>query len=170
MGIGAGVVGPGISNKATGGGGGSGTVTNVSVVTGNGFSGTVATSSTTPAITLATTVTGILKGNGTTISAAIAGTDYLAGPLTGDVTTLGNAATLVGTANVIAVVTAILASLGIIFGSGNPNTNVAGGPTAGTLNQLYINSTATGENDWEWRCSVTGTGGSGGTAVWVGKL
>lgn len=55
---------------------GSGSVTDVSVVTANGFAGTVATSTTTPAITLTTTITGILKGNGTAISAAVAGTDY----------------------------------------------------------------------------------------------
>lgn len=61
-----------------GGGGGSGTVTSVSVATANGFAGTVATSTTTPAITLTTSVTGILKGNGTAVSAAVAGTDYLA--------------------------------------------------------------------------------------------
>lgn len=59
-------------------GGGSGTVTSVSVVTANGFAGTVATATTTPAITLTTTITGILKGNGTAISAATAGTDYTA--------------------------------------------------------------------------------------------
>jgi len=57
--------------------GGSGTVTDVSVVTANGFAGSVATSTTTPAITLSTTITGILKGNGTAISAATAGTDYV---------------------------------------------------------------------------------------------
>ncbi len=51
-------------------GGGSGTVTDVSVVSANGFAGTVATSTTTPAITLSTTITGILSGNGTAISAA----------------------------------------------------------------------------------------------------
>ncbi len=52
--------------------GGSGTVTDVSVATANGFAGTVATSTTTPVITLTTTVTGILKGNGTAISAGTA--------------------------------------------------------------------------------------------------
>lgn len=52
-------------------GGGSGTVTSVSVVTANGLAGTVATATTTPAITLTTTITGILKGNGTAISAAV---------------------------------------------------------------------------------------------------
>jgi len=59
-------------------GGGSGTVTTVSVVSANGFAGTVANPSTTPAITISTTVTGVLKGNGTAISAAVAGTDYMA--------------------------------------------------------------------------------------------
>ena len=53
-----------------------GTVTTASVVSANGFAGTVANSSTTPAITLSTTITGILKGNGTAISAAVSGTDY----------------------------------------------------------------------------------------------
>ncbi|MCB8994768.1 MAG: hypothetical protein H6538_04090 [Bacteroidales bacterium] len=54
-----------------------GTVTNVSVNTANGFAGTVSNSSTTPAITLSTTVTGILRGDGTSISAAAGGTDYV---------------------------------------------------------------------------------------------
>jgi hypothetical protein len=58
--------------------GGSGTVTSVSVVNANGFNGSVATNTTTPAITLSTTITGLLKGNGTAISAATAGTDYFA--------------------------------------------------------------------------------------------
>lgn len=49
---------------------GSGTVTSVSVVSANGFAGSVATATTTPAITLSTTITGILQGNGTAISAA----------------------------------------------------------------------------------------------------
>lgn len=49
---------------------GAGTVTNVSVNTANGFAGSVGTSDTTPAITISTTVTGLLLGNGTTVSAA----------------------------------------------------------------------------------------------------
>lgn len=55
----------------------SGTVTSVSVVSANGFAGTVATATTTPAITLTTSITGVLKGNGTAISAAVANTDYV---------------------------------------------------------------------------------------------
>lgn len=51
-------------------GGGSGTVTSVSVVSANGFAGSVANATTTPAITLTTTISGILQGNGTAISSA----------------------------------------------------------------------------------------------------
>jgi len=61
-----------ISISASGGG----TVTSVSVVSANGFGGSVANSTTTPAITLTTSVTGLLKGNGTGVSAAVSGTDY----------------------------------------------------------------------------------------------
>ena len=56
--------------------GATGTVSTVSVVSANGLAGTVANATTTPAITLSTTVTGVLKGNGTAISAAVSGTDY----------------------------------------------------------------------------------------------
>ena len=55
---------------------GAGTVTSVSVASANGFAGTVANATTTPAITLSTSITGLLKGNGTAISAATSGTDY----------------------------------------------------------------------------------------------
>jgi hypothetical protein len=85
-------------NSSGGGGGGSGTVTKVSVVSANGLAGTVTNDSTTPAITLSTTITGVLKGNGTSISAAVANTDYQppialttsgsSGPATFDGTTL----------------------------------------------------------------------------------
>jgi len=56
-----------------GGGGGSGTVTIVSVVSANGFAGSVATPGTTPAITISTSISGLLKGDGTAISAASSG-------------------------------------------------------------------------------------------------
>ena len=70
----------------------SGTVTTASVVSANGFAGTVATDTTTPAITITTTVTGILIGDGTSgaISAATAGTDYVipSGSITGSAASL----------------------------------------------------------------------------------
>lgn len=83
---------------STGGGGGSGTVTSVSVASANGFAGTVATSTTTPAITISTTVTGVLKGNGTAISAATAGTDYQV-PIT--LTTTGTSGAATFTSNTL---------------------------------------------------------------------
>jgi hypothetical protein len=54
-------------------------VLSISVNSANGFSGS-SSGGETPAITLATTVTGVIKGNGTALSAATAGTDYLAPP------------------------------------------------------------------------------------------
>jgi hypothetical protein len=62
-----------------------GTVTSTSVVSANGFAGTVATATTTPAITLTTTLTGLLKGNGTAMSAAVSGTDYAPATSGGDI-------------------------------------------------------------------------------------
>jgi hypothetical protein len=55
---------------------GSGTVTAVSVVSANGLAGT-SSGGATPALTLSTSITGVLKGNGTAISAAVANTDYV---------------------------------------------------------------------------------------------
>jgi len=54
-----------------------GTVTLVSVVSANGFAGTVATDTSTPAITLTTSISGLLKGNATAVSAAAANIDYV---------------------------------------------------------------------------------------------
>jgi hypothetical protein len=68
----------------------SGTVTSVSVVSTNGLAGTVANASTTPAISLSITPTGILKSDGTTTSAATAGTDYMKGGVLTSGTILGD--------------------------------------------------------------------------------
>ena len=67
-----------LGSVTSSGGSGSGTVTSVSVTSANGFGGSVATATATPAITLSTSVTGLLKGNGAGVSAASAGTDYQA--------------------------------------------------------------------------------------------
>ena len=52
-----------------------GTVTAVSVASANGFAGS-SSGGATPQLTLTTTITGLLKGNGTAISAATSGVDY----------------------------------------------------------------------------------------------
>lgn len=49
---------------------GTGTVTSASVTSANGFAGSVLNPTTTPAITISTTITGVLVGNGTSVAAA----------------------------------------------------------------------------------------------------
>ncbi len=72
----------------------SGSVTSVSVASANGFGGSSSGGST-PALTLTTSVSGLLKGNGTAISAATSGTDYVVP--SGNIT--GTAANVTGTSN-----------------------------------------------------------------------
>jgi len=95
-----------------------GTVTSISVVSANGFAGTV-TSGATPAITLRTTITGILKGNGTAISAAVSGTDYA--PATSGTSILyGNGA---GGFSNVTVGTGLTFAAGTLSTSGTVTTN-----------------------------------------------
>lgn len=97
-----------------GGSGGSGTVTTVSVVNANGFAGSVANAGSTPAITLQTTITGLLKGNGAgSIVAAVAGTDYITGNQT---ITLSGDATGSGTTSLPLTLTTVNSNVGT-FGS-----------------------------------------------------
>jgi hypothetical protein len=101
-----------------------GTVTSVSVVSANGLAGTVATATTTPAITLSTTVTGLLKGNGTAISAATSGTDYA--PATSGTSILyGNGS---GGFNNVTIGTGVAFAAGTLSatGSGGTVTSVTG--------------------------------------------
>jgi len=103
---------------------GGGTVTTVSVVSANGLAGTVATATTTPAITLSTTITGLLKGNGTAISAATSGTDYA--PATSGTSILyGNGA---GGFSNVTIGTGVAFSAGTLSatGSGGTVTSVTG--------------------------------------------
>jgi hypothetical protein len=53
-------------------------VTSIAVASSNGFAGS-SSGGATPTLTLSTSITGMLKGNGTAISAGTAGTDYSAG-------------------------------------------------------------------------------------------
>ena len=116
---------------------GTGTVTDVSVVTANGFAGTVATSTSTPAITISTTETGILKGNGTAISAASAGAggDYVSPGVITQTSGAGSGLTMVtnrilgrttastGAIEAISVDTALSLGSGTLgLNLGNPNT------------------------------------------------
>jgi hypothetical protein len=113
------------------GGGGGGTVTSVSVSPANGFAGTVANPSSTPAITVSTSVTGVLKGNGTAISAAIANTDYQS-PITLTTTGTTGAASFNGTTLNIPQYTS--------GGGSGTVTSVSG---AGSVNGISLSGTVT---------------------------
>jgi len=131
----------------TGGGGGTGTVTSVSVVSANGLAGTVATATTTPAITLSTTVTGILEGNGTAISAASTtgtGAVVLATSPTLVTPALGTPSALVGT-NITGTATGLTAGAVVADGVTNamladvPASTFKGSPVgAGTVNPIDL--------------------------------
>lgn len=103
--------------------GGSGTVTSVSVVSANGFAGSVATATTTPAITLSTTVTGIVKGNGTALSAAVSGTDYA--PATSGTNILAGSGTG-GFTNTKVAITSPTTAATLIFGTDNASLTFQG--------------------------------------------
>ena len=120
-----------ITISATGSGG---TVTSVSVVSANGFAGTVATATTTPAITLSTSVTGLIKGNGTALSAAVAATDYVApsayasanGLTMATSRLLGRTTASTGAAEEISVAGGLTLSGGVLTGASGTVTSVTG--------------------------------------------
>ena len=111
-----------------------GTVTSVSVVTANGFAGTVATATTTPAITISTSVTGLVKGNGTALSAAVAATDYVApsayasanGLTMATSRLLGRTTAGTGAAEEISVAGGLTLSAGVLTGASGTVTSVTG--------------------------------------------
>lgn len=148
-----------------GGGGGTGTVTTVSVASANGFAGSVATPTTTPAITISTTITGLLKGDGTAISAATAGTDYVTASSTNtftnktqDTAGTGNSFSINGVA-----VTANTGTGAVVRATSptfvTPTLGVAG---ATTINKVTITSPATGST-LTIPDGVTLNAGAGGT-------
>jgi hypothetical protein len=126
---------------ATPAGGGTGTVTSVSVVSANGFAGTVATPTVTPAITLTTSVSGILKGSGGSLATAVAG-DF---PTLNQNTT-GTAANVTGVVGVVNGGTGLssIAAGDIYYGSA---TNVVSKLTAGAVGRV-LTMGSTGLPEW----------------------
>ena len=111
----------------------SGTVTAVSVVSANGLAGS-SSGGATPALTLSTTVTGLIKGNGTALSAAAAATDYVApsayastnGLTMATSRLLGRTTASTGAAEEISVAGGLTLSGGTLTGSAGTVTSVTG--------------------------------------------
>jgi hypothetical protein len=100
----------------------------VAVASANGFGGSTATPGT-PTITLTTSITGLLKGNGAAISAAAAGTDY--------VVPSGNIGAATGTS--LAVTGALSSSgggIGYTTGAGGTVVQTTDKSTGVTLDKL----------------------------------
>lgn len=132
-----------VGAQACSGGGGSGTVTVVSVVTANGVSGSVANATTTPAITL---TLGAITPSSVTATGAIIGYNATAIPAGG---TTGSGLKFSSTAN-----------YGVFFGSGAPTLSAAQG-------SLYLRSdglpyfNTNGTTGWTVLGTGTGTVNSG---------
>ena len=122
------------------GGGGSGTVTSVSVTTANGVSGTVATATTTPAITLSL---GAITPSSVAASGTVTGSN-LSGTNTGDQTTIaGNAGTATALAANGANCSAGQFPLGVDASGASENCTALPTTITGTANQITA-SGATG--------------------------
>ena len=112
-------------------------VTAVSVASANGLAGT-SSGGATPALTLSTSITGLLKGNGTAISAATAGTDYLT-PTTGVTTFSGSSTGLTPSTATSGAIT-LAGTLAVANGGTNITTYAIGdliyASTVGVLSKL----------------------------------
>jgi len=145
-----------------------GTVTSVSVASANGFAGTVATATTTPAITVSTSITGVLKGNGTAISAATAGTDYVAPggalgtPSSGTATNLTGLPLSTGVTGLLPIANggtgtatpAIVAGTNVTVSGSWPNQTINASSSA----QVYPGAGIANSTGSAWGTSYTTTG------------
>ncbi len=129
---------------------GAGTVISVAVATANGFAGTVVSPTLSPIITLSTTVSGLLKGNGTELSAATAGIDYVepgayttSGLTMATARLLGRTTASVGAAQEISVGTGLTLSSGSLVNAAPDQTVSLTAGTAISVTGTYPSFTVT---------------------------
>ena len=160
-----------------------GTVTAVSVVSANGLAGS-SSGGATPALTLSTTVTGVVKGNGTALSAATAATDYVApsayasanGLTMATSRLLGRTTASTGAAQEISVAGGLTLSGGTLTGASGTVTAVSGTapvvssggatpaismPVATSLVDGYLSKTDWSTFNGKGSGTVTSVGGTG---------
>lgn len=122
-------------------------VSTISVSSANGLSGSVSNPTTTPSITLSTSVSGMVKANGTAFSAATAGTDYSQG--TSSLTT-GILKSTTGTGALSIAVAADFPTL---------NQNTTGNSATSTLASKSSTLAQNGGSGAAMTFSYSGTGG-----------
>ena len=142
-------------------GSGSGTVSTVSVAAANGFSGSVVNPTTTPAITLQTSITGPLKGSGNALAAAGA-SDISALFTTNPLALYSGTPTSTHCASWSSA--GILQDAGAACGTATGTVTTTGTPTTGSLAGM-TGATSVGSVDLSGDVTTSGT-----LAVTVGKI
>lgn len=141
---------------------GSGTVTSVSVASANGFAGT-SSGGATPALTLTTSISGVLKGSSSALAAATAGTDFVAPATATNFTAqqyFGNVALTDGATISWAANTAQVATF--TFVSSNRTMGAPSGLVSGAYYGLAVIQNG-GSNTLTWNSVFKWAGGSAPT-------